>query len=135
MHTIKVLTAIHPIGKPRVFLRRKDKAVNIPNPTEALKQADKLSIQELTQLEVDDQIRDRLRVDPEWQAISKTIRQDLIMLKWGDGKLDNPMWKRYGAKAYPLLAYYAHSQDDCSPNTQIAIAPPKQNFYYLNQLS
>jgi hypothetical protein len=30
-----------------------NKAVNIPNPTEAIKQADKLSIQELTQLEVD----------------------------------------------------------------------------------
>lgn len=83
----------------------------IPNPEEAARRAEQLSPEELTQIEVDDAIRDRLRTDPAWQPIAQAIRQDIIILKWGDGKLENPAWKRYGAKAYPLLDYYSRSRD------------------------
>jgi hypothetical protein len=83
----------------------------IPNPQAAAQQAEKLTPEKLTQIEVDDDIRDRLRFDPAWKPIADSIRQDLAILKWGDGKLENPAWKRYGAKAYPLFDYYARSQD------------------------
>ncbi|AFY73011.1 hypothetical protein Syn7502_00888 [Synechococcus sp. PCC 7502] len=92
----------------------------LPNPTDALRQADQLSTEQLTQLEIDDQTRDRLRTDPQWQAIANDIRQDLIILKWGNGKLTNPVWQRYGAKAYPLLAYYARSRDQTRQTYGIA---------------
>nr|MBA3922586.1 hypothetical protein [Nostocaceae cyanobacterium] len=83
----------------------------IPNPQAAAQQAEKLTPEQLTQVEVDDDIRDRLRFDPTWKPIADSIRQDLAILKWGDGKLENPAWKRYGAKAYPLFDYYTRSKD------------------------
>jgi DNA-binding transcriptional MerR regulator len=83
----------------------------IPNPEAAARQAEQLSPEQLTQLEVDEAIRDRLRTDPAWQPITQAIRQDIMFLKWGDGKLENPAWQRYGAKAYPLFDYYSHSSD------------------------
>lgn len=86
-------------------------STQIPNPEEAARRAEQLSPEELTQVEVDDAIRDRLRSDSAWQSIAQAIRQDLIILKWGDGNLVNPVWKRYGAKAYPLLDYYSRSRD------------------------
>ncbi len=83
----------------------------IPSPQEAAKQAEGLSPVKLTQVEVDDVMRDRLRFDPQWQPILQAVRQDLLEVKWGDSKLTNPVWKQYGAKAYPLLEYYARSRD------------------------
>ncbi len=83
----------------------------IPSPAEAAKQAEGLSPSKLTEVEVDDVIRDRLRFDPQWQPILQAVRQDLIEVKWGDGNLTNPVWKQYGAKAYPLLEFYARSRD------------------------
>lgn len=53
----------------------------------------------------------KLRTDPAWQEIAAAIRQDIMVLKWGKGKPQNPVWKRYGAKAYPLLDYYTRSKD------------------------
>lgn len=84
----------------------------IPNPQQAAQQAEKLSPEQITQVEVDEQIRDRLRTDPQWQEIAAAIRQDIMILKWGKGKPPNPAWKRYGAKAYPLLDYYTRSKDE-----------------------
>ncbi len=83
----------------------------IPSPQEAANQAEGLSPSKLTQIEVDDVMRDRLRFDPQWQPILQAVRQDLLEVKWGDSKLTNPVWKQYGAKAYPLLEYYARSRD------------------------
>ncbi len=83
----------------------------IPSPQEAANQAEGLSPVKLTQIEVDDVMRDRLRFDPQWQPILQAVRQDLLEVKWGDSKLTNPVWKQYGAKAYPLLEYYARSRD------------------------
>ena len=83
----------------------------IPSPEEAAKQAEGFSPEKLTQVEVDEVMRDRLRFDPQWQPILQAVRQDLIEVKWGDSKLTNPVWKQYGAKAYPLLEYYARSRD------------------------
>ncbi|WP_330484209.1 hypothetical protein [Tumidithrix elongata] len=91
--------------------RFESQSVTIPSPIEALRQADLLSPAELTELEIDEVIRDRLRFDPQWQEIAQAVRQDLIVLKWSKQPLTNPIWKRYGAKAYPLLAYYARSRD------------------------
>lgn len=91
-------------------------AAVIPSPEEAVKQAEKLAPEELAQIQIDEVTRDRLRFDPAWQPIVRAIRQDIMILKWGDNKLDNPVWQRYGAKAYPLLDYYARSGD---PTRQI----------------
>jgi hypothetical protein len=81
------------------------------SPTEAQRQAEQLTPSELTELEMDEVIRDRLRFDPQWQEIAQAVRQDLITLKWSKEPITNPIWKRFGAKTYPLLAYYVRSRD------------------------
>jgi hypothetical protein len=83
----------------------------IPTPQIAVQQAEKLTPEQLTQVEVDEEIRDKLRTDPEWMEITTAIRQDMMVLKWGKGKPQNPVWKKYGGKAYPLLDYYTRSKD------------------------
>jgi hypothetical protein len=88
------------------------RTVKIPSPSEMSKLADSFSPQEISQLEIDDVLRDRLRFDPQWQEIAQAIRQDIIVAKWGKDPVKNPVWKKYGAKAYPLLSYYASSRDD-----------------------
>jgi len=85
--------------------------VKIPSPQEISQKAESFSPQEISQLEIDDVLRDRLRFDPQWQEIVQAIRQDIIVKKWGKDDVANPAWKRYGAKAYPLLSYYARSRD------------------------
>ncbi len=87
------------------------RTVKIPSPVEASKLADSFSPEEISQLEVDDILRDRLRFDPQWQEIAQAIRQDIIVAKWGKDPVANPVWKKYGAKSYPLLSYYARSRD------------------------
>ena len=87
------------------------RTVKILSPTEMSKLADSFSPQEISQLEIDDVLRDRLRFDPQWQEIVQAVRQDMIVAKWGKDPVANPVWKRYGAKAYPLLSYYARSRD------------------------
>lgn len=86
-----------------------------PSPDETIRQAEQISLTELpnklAELEIDEVTRDRLRFDPAWQPIAQSIRNDIMVLKWGDGQLENPVWKQYGAKAYPLLDYYARSAD------------------------
>jgi hypothetical protein len=86
-------------------------ATQIPTPEVAARQAEQLSPEKLTQIEVDEEIRDKLQTDPAWQEIAAAIRQDIMVLKWGKGKPQNPAWKRYGAKSYPLLDYYTRSKD------------------------
>ena len=88
------------------------RTVKIPSPAEMSKLADSFSPQEISQLEIDDVLRDRLRFDPQWQEIAQAVRQDIIVAKWGKDPVENPVWKRYGAKAYPLLSYYARSRDE-----------------------
>ncbi|WP_211167600.1 hypothetical protein [Pseudanabaena yagii] len=88
------------------------RTVKIPSPAEMSKLADSFSAQEISQLEIDDVLRDRLRFDPQWQEIVQAIRQDIIVAKWGKDPVANPAWKKYGAKAYPLLSYYARSRDE-----------------------
>jgi hypothetical protein len=88
------------------------RTVKIPSPAEISKQADSFSPEEIAQLEIDDILRDRLRFDPQWQEIAQAVRQDIIIKKWGKDGVANPAWKRYGAKAYPLLSYYARSRDE-----------------------
>ena len=87
------------------------RTVKIPSPSEMSKLADSFSPQEISQLEIDDVLRDRLRFDPQWQEIAQAIRQDILQAKWGSDPVKNPAWKRYGAKAYPLLSYYASFGD------------------------
>ena len=87
------------------------RTVKIPSPTEMSRLADSFSPKEISQLEIDDVLRDRLRFDPQWQEIVQAVRQDMIVAKWGKDPVANPVWKRYGAKAYPLLSYYARSRD------------------------
>lgn len=90
-------------------------SLQIPAPEAAIQQADQLSpeqlSEQLSQLEIDPITRDRLRFDPAWQPIVKAVQLDIMQLKWGDSRLDQPVWQRYGAKAYPLLDYYARSAD------------------------
>lgn len=88
------------------------RTVKIPNPTEMSKLADSFSPEEISQLEIDDILRDRLRFDPQWQEIAQAVRKDIIVAKWGKDRVENPVWKKYGAKAYPLLSYYARSRDE-----------------------
>ncbi|BBC23655.1 hypothetical protein [Pseudanabaena sp. ABRG5-3] len=88
------------------------RTVKIPSPAEMSKLADSFSAQEISQLEIDDVLRDRLRFDPQWQEIAQAVRQDIIVAKWGKDPVANPAWKKYGAKAYPLLSYYARSRDE-----------------------
>ncbi|PZO37327.1 MAG: hypothetical protein DCF19_19315 [Pseudanabaena frigida] len=88
------------------------RTVKIPSPAEMSKLADSFSPEEISQLEIDDVLRDRLRFDPQWQEIVQAVRQDIIVQKWGKDPVANPVWKRYGAKAYPLLSYYARSRDE-----------------------
>ena len=88
------------------------RTVKIPSPTEMSRLADSFSPKEISQLEIDDVLRDRLRFDPQWQEIVQAVRQDMIVAKWGKDPVANPVWKRYGAKAYPLLSYYARSRDE-----------------------
>ncbi|WP_271253228.1 hypothetical protein [Pseudanabaena sp. Chao 1811] len=88
------------------------RTVKISSPAEMSKLADSFSAQEISQLEIDDVLRDRLRFDPQWQEIVQAIRQDIIVAKWGKDPVANPAWKKYGAKAYPLLSYYARSRDE-----------------------
>ncbi|HEY9699899.1 MAG TPA: hypothetical protein V6D10_21750 [Trichocoleus sp.] len=87
----------------------------LPSPSEAIRQAEQIPLTELpgklADLEIDELTRDRLRFDPAWQPIAQAIRNDIMVLKWGNGQLENPVWKQYGAKAYPLLDYYARSAD------------------------
>ncbi|NUN65284.1 hypothetical protein HCU40_11080 [Pseudanabaena biceps] len=87
------------------------RTVKIPSPAEISKLADSFSAEEISQLEIDDILRDRLRFDPQWQEIAQAVRQDIIIKKWGKEGVANPVWKRYGAKAYPLLSYYARSRE------------------------
>jgi hypothetical protein len=92
----------------------------LPTPETAAQQAERLSPEELTKLEIDEVTRDRLRFDPEWQPILAAIRRDLMVVKWGNGKLENPVWQQYGAKAYPLLAYYTRTGDETRQSYGIA---------------
>ncbi|TYQ25515.1 hypothetical protein [Pseudanabaena sp. UWO310] len=96
------------VKSARIFNSHTDK---IPSPAEMSQIADSLSPEEISQLEIDDVLRDRLRFDPQWQEIAQAIRQDIIQTKWGRDPVKNPAWKRYGAKAYPLLRYYARFGD------------------------
>jgi hypothetical protein len=87
---------------------------NIPNPKEAEQQAPQLTPEQLTSIEIDEKIRDRLRFDPRWQPILLEVRKDIDTLKWTNTTvegLENPIWKRYGAKVYPLLDYYTRFGD------------------------
>jgi hypothetical protein len=88
------------------------RTVKIPSPEAISKLADSFSAQEISQLEIDDVLRDRLRFDPQWQEIVQAVRQDIIVAKWGKDPVSNPVWEKYGAKAYPLLSYYARSRDE-----------------------
>ncbi|ELS33187.1 MULTISPECIES: hypothetical protein [Pseudanabaena] len=97
------------VKSAKIFNSRTDK---IPSPAEMSQIADSLSPEEISQLEVDDVLRDRLRFDPQWQEIAQAIHQDIIQTKWGRDPVKNPAWKRYGAKAYPLLSYYASFGDE-----------------------
>lgn len=101
-------------------LRGISREVQIPSPQAAEQQAESMTPSEITQIEVDEVIRDRLRFDPQWQPILQAVREDILVLKWGDSKLANPVWKRYGAKAYPLLEYYSRSRDELRQSYGIA---------------
>jgi hypothetical protein len=83
----------------------------LPSPQAASEQAERLSPEELVDLEIDEEIRDRLRFDPTWRAIAQAVQQDIMIIKWGDGQLQDPIWERFGAKTLPLLSYYVRSAD------------------------
>lgn len=63
------------------------RTVKIPSPEAISKLADSFSAQEISQLEIDDVLRDRLRFDPQWQEIVQAVRQDIIVAKWGKDPL------------------------------------------------
>lgn len=113
LYVLSIFAAIFSVGlalkATEVFQSR---SVKIPSPAEASKLADSFSAEEISQLEIDDVLRDRLRFDPQWQEIAQAVRQDIIAAKWGKEAVANPVWKKYGAKAYPLLSYYTRSRDE-----------------------
>ncbi|MGG6297174.1 hypothetical protein ACQ4M4_22505 [Leptolyngbya sp. AN02str] len=88
-----------------------DAVRSLPSPQEASQQAESMSPQELVELEIDEETRDRLRFDPAWQPMLRSVQRDIMILKWGNNQLDNPVWEEYGPKAFPLLSYYARSND------------------------
>jgi hypothetical protein len=110
-----IATGILALGSLSFLLVGKSNSITstkkIVSPQDAVQQAQKLTPEQLTKIEVDDEIRDKLRFDPAWQEIATAIRQDIMEMKWGIDKLENPAWKRYGAKAFPLFDYYARSVD------------------------
>jgi hypothetical protein len=110
-----ILTSFLVLGGLSFLLVAKSNSITstkkIISPQDAAQQAQKLTPEQLTKIEVDGEIRDKLRFDPAWQEIATAIRQDIMQMKWGTDKLENPAWKRYGAKAFPLFDYYARSQD------------------------
>jgi hypothetical protein len=116
----------------------KSAAVQIPSPEEALQQAQKLSPEQISQLEIDEVIRDRLRFDPEWRKIADEVRRDIMVLKFGYGKIEKPIWERYGAKVYPLLDYYSRSRDAVRQTYGIAgihsLGKPYTTLWLTNQL-
>jgi len=83
----------------------------IPSPKEAEQRAEQMSAEELAQIDIDTAIRDKLRFDPRWQPIMQSVKQDLMEFKWNDGKLEHPIWEKYGNRIYPLLNYYTRSSD------------------------
>jgi hypothetical protein len=76
-----------------------------------LRLTDSFSPEEISQLEIDDVLRDRLYFDPQWQEIVQAIRQDIMLAKWGGYAVGKSLLERYGTKVYPLLNYYSHSDD------------------------
>lgn len=105
---------------PLKGLSETQKTVQIPSPQVAAQQAEKMIPDEIARIEIDEITRDRLRFDPQWQPILQAVREDILILKWGDGKLKNPVWQRFGAKSYPLLEYYSHSNDEIRQTYGIA---------------
>jgi hypothetical protein len=69
-----------------------------------------LSPEEITKVEIDDLMRDRLLKEPELLPIIEAVRNDFIAIKWKGG-VSTPAWQKYGVKAYPLLEYYSQSND------------------------
>jgi hypothetical protein len=74
-----------------------------------------LTPEELTSVDLTDEMRDRLRADPRAQPILQALRKDLIRLKWGvqqgESLFVNPIWQTYGVKSFPLLNYFTQSKD------------------------
>jgi hypothetical protein len=60
-------------------LRGVSREIQIPSPQVAEKQAESMNPSEITQIEVDEVIRDRLRFDLQWQPILQAIREDILM--------------------------------------------------------
>ena len=110
----------------------------IPDPQTAIQASDRFSPAEIVSLEIDEVTRDRLRFDPAWQPIRQAIQRDIMIVKWGDGRLENPVWQQYGAKAFPLLDYYARSSDPTRQNYGIvgirALGKPYTTLWLERQL-
>jgi len=69
-----------------------------------------LTPEELTSIDVTDEMRDRLRRDPRVQPILKALHQELLSIESGSFA-GEPIWMKYGAKSFPLLDYYTQSDD------------------------
>lgn len=69
-----------------------------------------LSPEELTSVDISDEMRDRLSRDPRAQPILKALHKDLLSMQVGWNG-EKPIWVTYGAKSFPLLDYYTQSND------------------------
>lgn len=85
----------------------------IPSPREAFEQVEAMSQEEISQVTITDEIRDELRLDPEWQSLLREVRGNMMEFKWGARKFSESgwIWDKYGGKVYPLLNYYTKSGD------------------------
>lgn len=114
---------------------------DIPSPEEAAQKAAQLTPEQLTSVEIDEVMRDRLRFDPRWQPILLAVREDIDTLKWTNTKVENlknPIWKLYGAKVYPLLDYYTRFGDPLRQEYGIAgirsLGKPYTTLWLAQQL-
>ena len=115
--------------------------VAIPSPEEAAQKAAQFTPEQLTSVEIDEVIRDRLLFDPRWQPILQSVREDIDILKWTNTKVENlknPIWKHYGAKVYPLLDYYTRFGDPLHQNYGLAgirsLGKPYTTLWLTKQL-
>jgi hypothetical protein len=114
---------------------------DIPSPEEAAQKAAEFTPEQLTSVEIDELLRDRLRSDPRWQPILLAVREDIDTLKWTNTKVENlknPIWKVYGAQVYPLLDYYTRFGDPLRQEYGIAgirsLGKPYTTLWLTKQL-
>ncbi len=108
------------VKSARIFNSRTDK---IPSPAEMLRLTDSFSPEEISQLEIDDVLRDRLHFDPQWQEIAQAVRQELSRLSSYS----------YLAQCWFVYRANANTVDRYKKETQLLLSEQKLRWQKLLQ--